>query len=92
MSAFHPPLRPTPSSTYRLSAPSSFMATGNRMGAKISTMLEGSMKLPASNKITFTASRKVIMPRPLPSIQSASVCGMFSLVIMKENSTALVMM
>ena len=32
------------------------------------------------------------MPRPLPSIQSASACGMFSLVMRKENSTALVMM
>ena len=50
------------------------------------------MKLPASSSSTLTISRKAITPRPWPIIQSASACGMFSLVMMNENSTALVMM
>jgi hypothetical protein len=37
-------------------------------------------------------SRKPITPTPVPIIQSAIACGMFSCVMRKENSTALVMM
>ncbi|KFB70310.1 MAG: hypothetical protein AW09_004614 [Candidatus Accumulibacter phosphatis] len=42
----------------------SFIATGKRIGAKISTIDEGSMKLPASRRMMLTASRKAIIPRP----------------------------
>ena len=37
-------------------------------------------------------SRKVIGPRPLPIMISASVCGIFWSVMMKLNITAFVMM
>ncbi|MNK27565.1 hypothetical protein D3C87_459230 [compost metagenome] len=68
------------------------MATGNRIGAMISTMDDGSMTLPANNSSTLTTNKKLITPRPLPVIHSAIACGMFSLVIRNENSTAFVMM
>src|SRR5450830_1724834 len=70
----------------------SFMATGNRIGAMISTIDDGSMTLPANNSKTLTTSRKVIGPRPLSVIMAAIACGMFSLVTRNENRTALVMM
>ena len=70
----------------------SFIATGNRIGAMISTIEEGSITLPASSSRTFTNSRNAITPRPLSSIQAAIACGICSEVMRNENSTALVMM
>ena len=52
----------------------------------------GSITLPAISSRMLTTSRKAIGPKPCPISQSAIACGMFSLVIRKLNSTALVMM
>src|SRR3954468_8971963 len=70
----------------------SFIATGTRIGAMISTIDEGSITLPAISNSTFTIIRNAIGPSPLSSSHAAICCGMFSEVIRKENSTALVMM
>ena len=63
-----------------------------RIGARISTIDDGSMKLPAASRSTLAMSRKPIRPTPVPSMPSAIACGMFSCVIRNENSIALVMM
>ena len=70
----------------------SFIATGNRIGAMISTIDEGSITLPARSRSTLTNSRKATTPRPLSSIHAAMTCGICSEVIRNENITALVMM
>src|SRR5512135_2120194 len=70
----------------------SLSATGNRIGAMISTIDDGSITLPASSSITLTTSRKPITPSPCATIHDAIACGICSLVIRNENSTALVMM
>ena len=62
------------------------------MGAMISTMAAGSIKLPAASKITLTNSRNATRPKPWLVIQAAMLCGICSDVIRKENSTALVTM
>ena len=59
----------------------SLIATGNRIGAMISTIEEGSITLPASSRMTLTNSRNATAPRCLSSIHAASSCGMFSEVI-----------
>ena len=59
----------------------SLIATGNRIGAMISTIDDGSITLPASSSTMLTNSRNATTPRPLSSIHAASCCGMFSEVI-----------
>ena len=58
----------------------------------ISTIDDGSITLPASSSSRFTSSRNVIQLMPLSVIQLAIACGICSLVIRNENSTALVTM
>ncbi|OPZ05031.1 MAG: hypothetical protein BWZ09_01381 [Alphaproteobacteria bacterium ADurb.BinA305] len=70
----------------------SLMAIGNRIGARISTIDDGSMKLPAISIRMLAMIRKPIIPTPVPIMKSAISCGMFSCVSRKENKTALVMM
>ena len=67
-------------------------ATGNRIGAVISTIEVGSITLPATSSSTFTNSRNVIQLMPLPVIHPVIACGICSDVIRNENSTALVTM
>ena len=59
----------------------SFIATGNRIGAMISTIDDGSITLPASSSTMLTNSRNATTPRPLSSIHAASSCGICSEVI-----------
>ena len=68
------------------------VASGNRIGAMINRIDEGSMTLPAASRMMFTTSRNVHRPRFLSIIQAAISCGICSCVIRKENNTALVMM
>ena len=70
----------------------SLTAIGYRIGAMISTIEDGSITLPASSSSTLTTSRKVIQLMPLSVIQLDIACGICSLVIRNENSTALVTM
>ena len=70
----------------------SFIATGNMMGAMISTIDDGSITLPASSSSTLTNNRNATWPRPLSSIHAAMTCGICSDVIRNENMTALVIM
>ena len=58
----------------------------------ISTIEDGSITLPASSSSMLTSSRKPIQPTPASVIQAAIACGICSVVIRNENSTALVMM
>ncbi|CKX44816.1 Uncharacterised protein [Mycobacterium tuberculosis] len=62
------------------------------MGAIIRTIDDGSITLPARRSNRLTRSRNVIQLMPLPVIHAAIVCGICSLVIRNENSTALVTM
>ncbi len=70
----------------------SLVAIGNRIGAVIRMIDEGSMKLPITSSRMFTAIKKPITPTPECVNHSAMPCGICSLVRIKENNTALVMM
>ncbi len=58
----------------------------------ISTMADGSMKLPATSKMMLTRNRNMITPKPCVVIHAAIAWGICSEVSRNENSTALVMM
>ena len=70
----------------------SFIATGNRIGAMISTIDDGSITLPASSSSTLTTSRKAIRPGPCRASTSRQLLRDVLVVIRNENITALVMM
>ena len=53
---------------------------------------DGSITLPAISSTMLTTSRNTQTSKCRSMIQAAIACGMFSLVIRNENSTALVMM
>jgi hypothetical protein len=63
----------------------SFMATGNRMGARISTMDAGLHEVAGQQQQDVHRQQEADHAQPLPSIQSAIACGMFSLVMMKAE-------
>ena len=69
----------------------SFIATGNRIGAMISMIDDGSMKLPASSSRMFTTSRN-ITPQALVDDPVGHRLRNLLVVSRNENSTALVMM
>ena len=58
----------------------------------ISRIEDGSITLPAIRRMMLTTSRNTSGLKFLAMSHAAMVCGMFSEVIRKENSTALVMM
>ncbi len=65
---------------------------GNRMGAMMSRMADGSMKFPAMSKRMFTTSKKPQAGRPQPTMSSAMWCGMRSVVSTWAKIMALAMM
>ena len=67
-------------------------AIGNRIGAMIRTIADGSMKLPAASSTMLMTSRNAIVPNPWAVIHSAMDCGICSEVSSHENTAALVMM
>src|SRR5690554_189253 len=73
------------------SMPSS-TAIGNRMGAKIRIMAEGSIKAPAINNTMLTTNRKVQGDKPASITQDVICCGICSVVRTWANSMALAMM
>ena len=70
----------------------SFMAMGKKIGARISTIAEGSMKLPATSSTTLTISRKPIGVRPSCTTHSVICWGICSVVNTWAESMALAMM
>ncbi|MNP61447.1 hypothetical protein D3C76_1566340 [compost metagenome] len=70
----------------------SFMAMGNRIGARIRMIAEGSMNAPAISKTMFTTSRKVTGVSPASITQAVICCGSCSVVSTWANSMALAMM
>ncbi|MNL53185.1 hypothetical protein D3C87_1764150 [compost metagenome] len=68
------------------------MAIGNRIGARIRMMAEGSMNAPATNNTMFTTSRNVTGVRPAPMTQAVICWGICSVVSTWAKSMALAMM
>ncbi|MNZ72889.1 hypothetical protein D3C78_912800 [compost metagenome] len=67
-------------------------AIGNRIGARIRMIAEGSMKAPATSSTMFTTSRNIHGDRPMSITQAVMVCGICSVVSTWANSMALAMM